>query len=279
MRKDHEFACRHGTQPLARQPNASRAISLATRPAAASMSMCRRAMTDGTCRSWSISSAITAGGPAHTNWKNYGENLPERLDRLIGDRRDAAGRRRLPRLLHPAWRQPVHRQRGHGPLGDLPASGRCCRLSRSASAAAAPAGAACSARARAGSAPWCTRCATAAPSGRRRPAIPAIWASSLYHLRDFADGAAPPRRPRHVDRGFPAQLRGRPEGEGQGLARLDAAGPVRQLRSGSDAVPRHPAAGRSAHLRGHRGALGELAALGSAAHGRQDRSAWRSCAS
>jgi enterochelin esterase-like enzyme len=27
---------------------------------------------------------FTAGGPAHTNWKNYGENVPERLDRLIG---------------------------------------------------------------------------------------------------------------------------------------------------------------------------------------------------
>lgn len=26
----------------------------------------------------------TAGGPSHTNWKNYGENVPERLDRLIG---------------------------------------------------------------------------------------------------------------------------------------------------------------------------------------------------
>jgi enterochelin esterase-like enzyme len=26
----------------------------------------------------------TAGGPGHTNWKNYGENVPERLDRLIG---------------------------------------------------------------------------------------------------------------------------------------------------------------------------------------------------
>jgi enterochelin esterase-like enzyme len=26
----------------------------------------------------------TSGGPAHTNWKNYGENVPERLDRLIG---------------------------------------------------------------------------------------------------------------------------------------------------------------------------------------------------
>jgi S-formylglutathione hydrolase FrmB len=25
----------------------------------------------------------TAGGPAHTNWKNFGENLPERMDRLI----------------------------------------------------------------------------------------------------------------------------------------------------------------------------------------------------
>ena len=25
----------------------------------------------------------TAGGPAHTNWKNFGENMPERLDRLI----------------------------------------------------------------------------------------------------------------------------------------------------------------------------------------------------
>lgn len=28
---------------------------------------------------------FTAGGPAHTNWKNFGENLPERLDRLIAE--------------------------------------------------------------------------------------------------------------------------------------------------------------------------------------------------
>ena len=26
---------------------------------------------------------FTSGGPAHTNWKNFGENLPERLDRLV----------------------------------------------------------------------------------------------------------------------------------------------------------------------------------------------------
>jgi S-formylglutathione hydrolase FrmB len=27
---------------------------------------------------------FTAGGPAHTSWKNFAENVPERLDRLIG---------------------------------------------------------------------------------------------------------------------------------------------------------------------------------------------------
>jgi S-formylglutathione hydrolase FrmB len=29
---------------------------------------------------------FTAGGPAHTNWKGFAENVPERLDRLIGTR-------------------------------------------------------------------------------------------------------------------------------------------------------------------------------------------------
>lgn len=28
---------------------------------------------------------FTAGGPAHTNWKNFGENVPERLERLIAE--------------------------------------------------------------------------------------------------------------------------------------------------------------------------------------------------
>ncbi|MGE4251636.1 MAG: alpha/beta hydrolase [Parvibaculaceae bacterium] len=28
---------------------------------------------------------FTAGGPAHSNWKNFGENVPERLDRLIAE--------------------------------------------------------------------------------------------------------------------------------------------------------------------------------------------------
>src|SRR5580692_8204667 len=28
---------------------------------------------------------FTAGGPAHTNWTGFRENVPERLDRLIGE--------------------------------------------------------------------------------------------------------------------------------------------------------------------------------------------------
>src|ERR1700682_4662038 len=28
---------------------------------------------------------FTAGGPAHTNWSAFRENVPERLDRLIGE--------------------------------------------------------------------------------------------------------------------------------------------------------------------------------------------------
>ncbi len=50
---------------------------------------------------------FTAGGPAHTNWKNFGENVPERLDRLIDERGDETLRRGLSRLLHQAGRQPV----------------------------------------------------------------------------------------------------------------------------------------------------------------------------
>ena len=61
---------------------------------------------------------FTAGGPAHTNWKNYGENLPERLDRLIGTGAMPPVVVAFPGLLHAAGRQPIYRQRRHGPLGD-----------------------------------------------------------------------------------------------------------------------------------------------------------------
>ena len=63
---------------------------------------------------------FTAGGPAHTNWAGFPR---ERAGAARpADRRgaDAAGRRRLPGLLHPRRRQPVHQLGRHRPLGGFP---------------------------------------------------------------------------------------------------------------------------------------------------------------
>jgi hypothetical protein len=65
---------------------------------------------------------FTGSGLSHTNWVGFRENLPERLDRLIGEERMAAGRRRLSRLLHPARRQPIHQLGLVGRLGGFPAA-------------------------------------------------------------------------------------------------------------------------------------------------------------
>ena len=39
---------------------------------------------------------FTGSGLAHTNWVGFRENLPERLDRLIGEQRNATCRRGFP---------------------------------------------------------------------------------------------------------------------------------------------------------------------------------------
>ena len=66
---------------------------------------------------------FTGSGLSHTNWVGFRENLPERLDRLIGEQEHAACRRRLSRLLHPARRQPVRQLGCHGCVGGFPAAG------------------------------------------------------------------------------------------------------------------------------------------------------------
>jgi hypothetical protein len=63
---------------------------------------------------------FTSSGLSHTNWAGFRENLPERLDRLIGEGT-------MPpvvafRLLHPARRQPVHQFDYHGRVGGFPAA-------------------------------------------------------------------------------------------------------------------------------------------------------------
>ena len=47
---------------------------------------------------------FTGSGLFHTNWVGFRENLPERLDRLIGEQRLPPYRRGLSRWLHAARR-------------------------------------------------------------------------------------------------------------------------------------------------------------------------------
>ena len=148
----------HRSRSTARR---SRATCSATRRAASSMSTCRAAMTAAACRCWSTSSGYTAGGPAHTNWKNYGENLPERLDRLIADGRDAAGRRGFPGLLHPAGRQPVHRQRSPWAPGTISCRAKLPFVEAQFGCGGAGRRGVFGKSRAAATARWCTRCCTA----------------------------------------------------------------------------------------------------------------------
>ena len=209
---------------------------------------------------------FTAGGPAHTSWKNYGENLPERLDRLIGTGAMAAGRRRLPGLLHEAWRQPICRQCRDGTLGTLPhrrnaaASRGAIRLRRQGSARRLRQEFGRLRRDRPRDAPWWIGMVRGRLSfGRHglRTALP----------RRLPEGPATPRRTRHVAGDLREKIRGGSQGKGRGLAHDDVPRPGRDLRSGPDTLSRDQAADRYAHLRDHRGPVGELAALRSSADG------------
>src|SRR5437660_4299965 len=64
---------------------------------------------------------FTGSGLSHTNWVGFRENLPEWIDRLIGEQKMPPGRRRLPRLLHPARRQPVRQLGGDRREGGMSA--------------------------------------------------------------------------------------------------------------------------------------------------------------
>ena len=64
---------------------------------------------------------FTSSGLSHTNWVGFRENLPERLDRLIGEQRMPPVVVRVSRLLHSAWWQSVHQLGVHRCLGGLSA--------------------------------------------------------------------------------------------------------------------------------------------------------------
>ena len=100
------------------ESDALRTTCWATRRRASSTSTCRPAMTGAACRCWSISSASPAAAGPHQLGRLPRE--PAGAARPPDRRADAAGRRRLPRLLHPARRQPVHQLGRHRALGGLP---------------------------------------------------------------------------------------------------------------------------------------------------------------
>src|SRR5437764_8021219 len=65
---------------------------------------------------------FTSSGLSHTNWVGFRENLPERLDRLIGEQRMPPVAVAFP-MLHPARGQPIHQLGFNGRLGGLFAAG------------------------------------------------------------------------------------------------------------------------------------------------------------
>ena len=115
---------------------------------------------------------FTGSGLSHTNWVGFRENLPERLDRLIGEQR-------LPPIVV-AFPDCFTRLGGS---------------QYSAMAAVVLGVAACSARAPAGMAQSRTHCATPT-SGRPRPVIPAIWASSYATCPTCPRCCVPSPKPR-----------------------------------------------------------------------------------
>jgi hypothetical protein len=126
---------------------------------------------------------FSSSGLSQTNWVGFRENLPERLDRLIGERRMPPVSSLSPIASPGSAATSTSTQRPPA-LGKISCCMRCCRQSRTASAVAGAGVAASSARARAGTALSRTRCATPT-SGRPRPAIPADMGFELCYLPDM----------------------------------------------------------------------------------------------
>ena len=188
---------------------------------------------------------FTGSGLSHTNWVGFRENLPERLDRLIGEQKmppvvvafpdcftRLGGNQYINSLATGAWEDFLLHEM-------LPAVERrygCGGTGAAASSARAPAG---TERLR-------TPCATPT-SGPPRPVIPAIWGSSCVICR-HAGGIACARRQRQLDRAMVATARNRQEAWGGCRQGDQCAGDGRQLRPRPDAVPRHKVARHDRHL-------------------------------
>ncbi len=201
---------------------------------------------------------FTGSGLSHTNWVGFRENLPERLDRLIGEGRlppvvvafpdcftRLGGNQYINSVSIGAWEDfllnemlPSVEQRfgcgGNGRRGVFGKSsggyGAIMHALRHAD----------------------------------------VWAAAACHSGDMGfelcylpDMPATLRALAGVDNSIERwwqQLEVGPEAPRWFLQGVQYPGHGGQLRSGSDTIPRHTATGHIRHLRGHRAALGELAA-------------------
>ena len=120
---------------------------------------------------------FTAGGPVHTNWKNFGENVPERLDRLIATGAMPPVAVAFPDCFTKLGGNQYVNSSAMGRWDDFLLARSCAVCREASSAAAAPASAACSASRAAAMARWCMPCCIPI-SGAPQRCIPATWASS-----------------------------------------------------------------------------------------------------
>ena len=200
---------------------------------------------------------FTGSGLSHTNWTGFRENMPERLDRLIGEERMPPVVVAFPDCFTRLGGNQYINSASTGAWEDFLLR-RCCRRSSSASAAAARA----ARRVRQEFRRLRRDHARAAPLRRlggrgvpfRRYGLRALL--SARHARRTARA----RRHGELDRALVAAARSSQEAPEGPFKVVNVAGDGGELRSGPDAVPRHAPAGHARHLRGHRGALGQLAA-------------------
>ena len=201
---------------------------------------------------------FTGSGLSHTNWVGFRENLPERLDRLIGEERmppvvvafpdcftRLGGNQYVNSAAMGAWEDfllqemlPAIEQRfGCGGAGRRGVFGK-----------------------------------SSGGYGAITHALrhSDIWSAAACHSGDMGfelcylpDMPAVLRALAGAENSIEQwwqQLEGREKASGGFLQGGQRAGDGGQLRSRSDAVPRDPAAGHVRHLRGYRGTLGELVA-------------------
>ena len=205
---------------------------------------------------------FTAGGPAHTNWRNFTENIPEQADRLI-----ASGAMKPAVIAFPD----CFTKLGGNQYINSAAIGRWADF---LIAGSRPLRRAEIRLRRHGQARRLRQVLGRLRRDRARDALSRFLGGlgdafgrrgvRAARAQRHAARAARARQGRRQHPALARSLLRQAQGEGRRRPRADVARDVRDLRSRSHPVHGHPSSRRSRDLRGHPGALGQLDALGPA---------------